>query len=38
VEHLDTTILSIDIPKPAGGAVFGTGLMLLAEVRRAFTA
>jgi hypothetical protein len=37
-EHLDATILGIDIPEPAGMAVFGAGVMLLAGVRRAFTA
>ena len=34
VEHLDATILGIDIPEPAGSAMFDVGLLLLAAVRR----
>jgi hypothetical protein len=37
IEHLDATIVSIDIPEPAGLALFGAGLLLLAGARRART-
>lgn len=33
-EHLDATILGIDIPEPGGAAVLGAGLLLLAAARR----
>jgi hypothetical protein len=34
IEHLDATILSIDIPEPAAWPVFGVALLLLAKSRR----
>jgi hypothetical protein len=38
VEHLDATILSIDIPEPVALPVFGIALLMLARARRTRTA
>ncbi|HEY4173277.1 MAG TPA: PEP-CTERM sorting domain-containing protein [Rhodopila sp.] len=38
VEHLDATIMSIDVPEPAGLAVLAVGLIGLRIVRRKLTA